>query len=278
MSITVTQIIPKVLSTVATQNEQDEIDVIDEPINTYRLLYAIDGVFDVIWEEKLFHVVEKNAFLFLPGYSYTVQTYQEPVRLLDVRFILVFPEVSEQKYLRKGQRLPLRFSDYPLLNAPLVMTPAIQTRRILTEFLWEQQKQLQFCQELSDLYLRIIFLALTRDTAKTDDANISDAAAKIMRYVRMHITENIQNETAARDLSYHSNYINRVIKSATGMTFHKYVVDEKLQHASTLLVSSDDSITSIAYSLSFNTSSHFSNLFAEKYNCTPSQYRKRYAK
>ncbi len=278
MSITVTQIIPKVLSTVATQNEQDEIDVIDEPLNTYRLLYAIDGVFDVIWEEKLFHVVEKNAFLFLPGYSYTVQTYQEPVRLLDVRFILVFPEVSEQKYLRKGQRLPLRFSDYPLLNAPLVMTPAIQTRRILTEFLWEQQKQLQFCQELSDLYLRIIFLALTRDTAKTDDANISDAAAKIMRYVRMHITENIQNETAARDLSYHSNYINRVIKNATGMTFHKYVVDEKLQHASTLLVSSDDSITSIAYSLSFNTSSHFSNLFAEKYNCTPSQYRKRYAK
>ena len=96
-----------------------------------------------------------------------------------------------------------------------------------------------------------------------------------MRYVHAHITENIQNDTIARELSYHPNYINRVIKKATGMTFHKYVVDEKLHYATSLLLSTNDSITDIAYSLSFNTSSHFSNLFAEKYHCTPSQYRKR---
>ena len=278
MSTTVTQIIPAVLSTRALQSGADETETVTEFLETYRLLYALDGVFDVIWEGKLFHVPEKTAFLFLPGCSYTVQIDQDPVRLLDIRFTLSLPEASVQGSVRRGRKLPLRFLDYPLLNTPLIMTPTIQTRRILTEFLWEQQKQLQFCQELSDLYLRIIFLALVRDTAESEDTNISDAAAKIMRYVRAHISEDIQNETAARDLSYHSNYINRVIKKATGMTFHKFVVDEKLQHASSLLISSSDSITAIAYSLSFNTSSHFSNLFAEKYNCTPSQYRKRYAK
>lgn len=262
MGVSVQQINPSILSVHSVQSLPEEINSPELPLESYCLLYTATGSFEVTWDQKSIVVPPNCAFLFLPEFCYMTQPLVQKLQLIDIRFHLSSDEKKQSK-------------EPKIFASPLLFEPSPPNKRNLEGILWENKKQQTFSGEISELYLKAILLGIVRDTADVEKNNVSDAAIKIMRYVHAHITENIQNDTIARELSYHPNYINRVIKKATGMTFHKYVVDEKLHYATSLLLSTNDSITDIAYSLSFNTSSHFSNLFAEKYHCTPSQYRKR---
>ena len=261
------QLEPSVLSAQGLQSLPKDLQSPEAPREHYRLLYTVGGSFEVQWEQKIFTVPENCAFLFLPNQLYFTQATQDTLQLIDIQFRLSKKASQSRKPVDEDLELPLSTST--------VFKPTAHIKRAIEAVLWEWQKSLLFSHEITDLYCKAILLGLLRTSVEEENALFSDTAEKIMQYVHEHITEGLQNEDAAKALSYHPNYINRVIKRATGMTFHKYVIDEKLTYATSLLLSTNNSITEIAYSLSFNTSSHFSNLFAEKYQCTPSQYRKR---
>lgn len=277
MKITVQQITPSVLSAQGLQALPKDLQSTDTPRKNYCLLYAAGGSFEVLLEQRRILVSESSAFLFLPNQTYAIQADPKPLQLIDIRFTLSDKAASDSSAPKVNNQTngSISFSDYDTILSPLALTLAPQEKRALETILWELQKNFLFSQEIVDLYLKAVLLGLIRSAVEPSNPHSSDTAKRIMQYVHEHITEPLQNENAAKALSYHPNYINRVIKKATGMTFHKYVVDEKLSYAATLLLSTSSSITEIAYSLAFNTSSHFSNLFAEKYQCTPSQYRKR---
>lgn len=54
-----------------------------------------------------------------------------------------------------------------------------------------------------------------------------------------------------------------------------YIKEQKLLKANDLLVSTDFSVSEICYEVGFSDTSHFTKLFKQKYNSTPTQYRKR---
>lgn len=53
-----------------------------------------------------------------------------------------------------------------------------------------------------------------------------------------------------------------------------YIKVQKLLKANDLLISTDFSVSEICYQVGFNDISHFTKLFKQKYNSTPTQYRK----
>lgn len=280
MELTVQQITPNVLSAQGSKILPLDLQSPDSQIESYCLLYSAGGSFEVSWNAKSYVIPEGCAFLFFPKQSYFTKALTENLQLIDIRFDLsgsaAFGSAAQKALRHTEEALDiLSISDHSATSAPLILKPSPQSKGALDAILWELQKGLLFSREIADLYLKAVLLGVIRTAIVPQIKNNSEATAKIMHYVSEHITENLQNDVAAKALSYHPNYINRVIKKATGKTFHKYVIDEKLHYAATLLLSTGDSITEIAYSLSFNTSSHFSNLFAEKYHCTPSQYRKK---
>ena len=275
MKVTLDQLKPTVLSATGTQALPNDLMLENTVAQSYCLLYTVTGSLNILWNGKSFLIPENAAFLFLPGYLYTLSSEDQKLKLIDIRFDLLLPDTEENTQDPKiSASLAHCFSDYKILNEPFLIYPSSQLKRTMEELILEKQKPLMFSEEIANLYLQTVLLCVIRDALTQEEDKLSDAAAKIMQYVHAHILENIQNESIAKELSYHPNYINRVIKKATGMTFHKYVVNEKMHHAASLLLNTNESITSIAYSLSFNTSSHFGNLFAQKYKCTPTQYRK----
>ena len=54
----------------------------------------------------------------------------------------------------------------------------------------------------------------------------------------------------------------------------KWLLNKRLDYAALLLRNSDHNITEIVYESGFEDSSHFSRVFKEKFNLSPSQYRK----
>ncbi|MEO1625495.1 MAG: helix-turn-helix transcriptional regulator, partial [Bacteroidota bacterium] len=69
------------------------------------------------------------------------------------------------------------------------------------------------------------------------------------------------------------NYLSDLLKKETGRTAKDHINDFLVEKAKNLLLSSNDSISGIAYTLGFNYPHYFSRLFKNKTGLTPQQYR-----
>lgn len=75
----------------------------------------------------------------------------------------------------------------------------------------------------------------------------------------------------ALHLSY--NYFSDLIRKETGVTASGHIRNKVLDIAKTQLVSTDKTISEIAYRLGFQYSQHFTRLFKKEVGCTPNKYR-----
>lgn len=97
------------------------------------------------------------------------------------------------------------------------------------------------------------------------------------------IIEYIQNNFMDPDLTinqiadvFHlnSSYLCRIFKADTGLTIKKYILDYRLDHATKLLLYTNNSISNIAEKSGFTTVHGFRKAFHNQYYIGPSEYRK----
>lgn len=289
LDITTDQIMPTILFVGRWKNKTQQKKSFEKFTYTYRLLYIKLGSCKLmISDGKTYDLKSGDIFFFVPGMRYhSLHNSTENTFFIDIAFDM-FPNESKQlrqalmdKHCRFQENqpeviTPYHFTDHELFNKSHHLKPSPHTEHIFDRIVREYERKQMFYMQLSCMHLCTILLSLIREAEAPEQTKTSRVTKNIMKYIHDHITENITSEQVAQEFFYHPNHINRLIKQATGMSFHQYVLDEKLHMAINLLVNTQDSITDIAHALSFNTSSHFSNLFTAKFNCTPAQYRKRY--
>ena len=69
------------------------------------------------------------------------------------------------------------------------------------------------------------------------------------------------------------SHFHKVFKREMGVSPTDFINGERIQKAKELLVSSDDSISGIAYTLGFNYPHYFSRMFKSKTGHTPVEFR-----
>jgi AraC family transcriptional activator of pobA len=77
----------------------------------------------------------------------------------------------------------------------------------------------------------------------------------------------------ADQLAVHVNYLNRVLKAATGKSTSQLLAERLVQEARTLLRHTDWPISRISYCVGFDEPTHFAQLFRKVAGCTPSSLR-----
>lgn len=77
----------------------------------------------------------------------------------------------------------------------------------------------------------------------------------------------------ALELSITPNYLSSIFSKARGIPFKKFVQQFRLHQAAELIVTTNDSIASIAEAVGFIDSNYFSKVFREYYKTTPYRYR-----
>ena len=77
----------------------------------------------------------------------------------------------------------------------------------------------------------------------------------------------------ANELNMSANYLSDLLKKETGCTALRYVHDKVIDIAKTQIVSTDKTISEIAYLLGFQYPQHFTRLFKREVGCTPNEYR-----
>jgi YesN/AraC family two-component response regulator len=101
-----------------------------------------------------------------------------------------------------------------------------------------------------------------------------EASNRILWYIHEHFRERMTNDTIAAEFGYHPNYVSYMVKRATGMPVHRYVLHVRLMNAANLLENTAVSIGEIAAACGFCDTAYFSGYFKKHFGISPSKYRK----
>jgi two-component system response regulator YesN len=101
----------------------------------------------------------------------------------------------------------------------------------------------------------------------------SKAVDSALEYIHNHYTEDIDNESVARYVGYHSYHLNRLIKTATGTTLRQYIINHRVGVAKRYLEQTDIAVCDISELCGYKNLSNFSIDFKKKTGISPSQYR-----
>lgn len=100
-----------------------------------------------------------------------------------------------------------------------------------------------------------------------------DRIRKIQRYIRLHIDEPIGIEELSGICCLSKDHFIRLFKKEMGQTPVRYINQKKIEKAQLKIISGEQSIKDIAYSLSFENVSYFNRLFRKYTRISPGEYK-----
>ena len=96
---------------------------------------------------------------------------------------------------------------------------------------------------------------------------------KAKHFIKGHFREPISLKIVAEHVLLSEAYLSRLFHRIEGITLSRYLQNIRREEAKKLLVQTDYPISQIIFSVGFNNSSYFNELFRKAEACTPSQYR-----
>ena len=93
-----------------------------------------------------------------------------------------------------------------------------------------------------------------------------------IKYIDDHLTEDLSLENLSSYVSVSPIYFHNVFKRSVGKTLREYVEEQRIKRAIHSLISTDRSLTQIAFECGFSSQSYFSYVFKRKMHMTPRAY------
>jgi AraC-like DNA-binding protein len=100
-----------------------------------------------------------------------------------------------------------------------------------------------------------------------------DALARLARYLREHLGEEIAVADAASAVHLSPNYLAHLLKKETGKTFTELLTERRMEHALDLLAHTSSRIDRIAQASGFADQAYFARRFKQRYGQSPRDYR-----
>ena len=142
---------------------------------------------------------------------------------------------------------------------------------------WLKESDVDLQSELMflEMQTRITRMAYRLQTPDTGIA-LAERETTLIEEITIYITKNYFNNIKANDVGdavgLHSDYANHIFKKAFGTTISDYIAELRIAHAISKLLTTDMSITDIAYECGFNSTVY------KKKQCTPREYKRRLTK
>jgi len=97
---------------------------------------------------------------------------------------------------------------------------------------------------------------------------------KALTYIKNNLTEDLNLKTIAKNMSVSHIHFHNSFRSAVGKTVREYVEEQRIKKAISMLITTDLSLTEIAFECGFSSQSYFSYVFKRKMKKTPREYIK----
>lgn len=110
------------------------------------------------------------------------------------------------------------------------------------------------------------------DEGKNARTNIIKTATEI---IKDRLTDEISLSQIAEALHVSPAYLSRLFSKEMGVSFSKYIINQRLLKAVSLLCTTEMNITEIALFSGFSDANYFTRIFHREYGVSPREYRKR---
>lgn len=100
------------------------------------------------------------------------------------------------------------------------------------------------------------------------------ALRRICDFVESHLENNISLDALAAQAHLSVYHFARAFRHSTGVSPHRYVVEQRVKRAQQLLLQTDLPLANIASAVGFSDQGHFSRQFRGRVGTTPSSYRR----
>lgn len=98
-------------------------------------------------------------------------------------------------------------------------------------------------------------------------------AERMAGFIAQNYTQPLTAESIGLHVGLHPNYAMALFQRTFGTTLMRYLTQHRLSHAQRLLVTTTDSVASIAFGSGFGSLSRFNEAFRQSFGCTPREYR-----
>ena len=124
-------------------------------------------------------------------------------------------------------------------------------------------------------------LLLLKNCKSIKEENVS-RELQTLGYITDFLDKNFANVNSLQDVSnalYVSKYhVCHLFARHLGTTFSGYLTKLRLKNATEMLISSTKTVSFVAESCGFNTTTYFCNVFKKEYGCSPLKYKNAFSK
>lgn len=248
-----------------------------------RFIYVIKGNGRLLTEYGDF-TLSQNSLAYYPcGTSYLPQITDSSIKFITVNFDFtnqyshnkscLFPVASES-FKNELNQPTYKSIDNPIFSTPFVVENIPYIKDDLLRLVKIHAQITPYTEHICSSILATILYSILHESEKTSSSN--SIVEKIQKYIEKYYAEEINNDTIANELKYHSYYINSVFKQHVGKTIHKYLMEYRINRSCELLSTTNMSIQEIAFSCGFISQPHFSTYFKKVNNTSPLDYRKKF--
>ena len=130
---------------------------------------------------------------------------------------------------------------------------------------------------LQSLLLELIHILgdYTDASSHTGKRRDRETIERVVDYVKSNLTSDLSLEEVSRFASFSPTHFHNLFKKATGKTLRDFVEEQRIQKSIQLLISTDLTLSEIAYECGFSSQSYFSYAFRKRMNIPPREYARR---
>jgi AraC-like DNA-binding protein len=96
---------------------------------------------------------------------------------------------------------------------------------------------------------------------------------KSVKYIDQKLYTQLTLNDVAKNVGLTPQYLTTLFRQETGKTLYQYIAERKIDESKMLLLYTSESMTTIASSLGFSSSAHFSSVFRRLTGHNPTEYR-----
>ena len=136
----------------------------------------------------------------------------------------------------------------------------------------EKNFKYEQCEALGSLIETYIH-ALIDNVPSANSDSFNPLIENIKNYIESNLEYNVNVKQIAMAFKYNEQYLGRIFKKETNLSFCDYINKQRIKRAKVLLEKTNDSIINISSSVGFNNVTYFNRLFKKHLNISPSEYR-----
>lgn len=243
----------------------------------YEIGYLVNGARSMTINHSLYNV-ERGCLIFVAKgelhKGFPNENNPSSVELINLYF--------HEKYLAPFYQLFGKDQLISFFSNHIIKIPVGRQEYVLDLFqkiLYEYQEIDELSKELIRNYFCELISFLIRLVRKnTNSLMLPDPNNKIMedavKYIYYNYHKDLTLEEVAAKFNLSKSHFSKRFKSVTGFGYKEYLISVRIKEACNLLLTTNKSITEIAFLCGFNDSNYFGDAFRKANGISPHKYRK----